>query len=91
MTRSAPLFRGLAVFALGTALALGHIAFAAAVPLPASPAAPAVQHASDVDATASTTPRREFAPGLAENCYVDLQPVKGVRGKTVILQVQECD
>ena len=88
MTFSAPLIRGLAVLALGATLALSHVAFAAAAPMPASlPSASTLQKASDVETTASTAPRRE----LAENCYVDTQVVKGLRGKPVVLRVEECD
>jgi hypothetical protein len=88
MTFSAPLFRGLAVLALGATLALSPIAFAAAAPVPASqPAGAMLQRASDVETTASTAPRRD----LAENCYIDTQLVKGLRGKPVVLRVEECD
>ncbi|HEV2602820.1 MAG TPA: hypothetical protein VGU24_04075 [Microvirga sp.] len=91
MTLSAPLVRGLAVVALGATLALSHIAFAAAAPGPSSlqsslPSA-GLQKASDVETTASVGPRRE----MAENCYVDTQVVKGLRGKPVVLRVEECD
>jgi hypothetical protein len=46
-----------------------------------------LQRASDVETTASTAPRRD----LAENCYIDTQLVKGLRGKPVVLRVEECD
>lgn len=92
MTLSAPLFRGLTVLALGATLALSHIAFAAAAPVPASlpsanlPSA-SLHKAADVETTAAVGPRRE----LAENCYFDTQVVKGLRGKPVVLRVEECD
>jgi hypothetical protein len=99
MTLSAPLVRGLAVVALGATLALSHIAFAAAAPgpsslqsslqssLPSSLPSAGLQKASDVETTAAVGPRRE----MAENCYVDTQVVKGLRGKPVVLRVEECD
>ena len=89
MTLSAPLLRGLAVLALGTTLALGHIAFAAAAALPkqATQSAATVQKASDVETTGSTAGHH----GFGENCYVETQPVRGIRGKTVMLRVEECD
>ncbi len=84
-SRQAPLLRGLAVLAIGATLALGHIAFAAAAPAgtSAAPLAPAVQ---DVDSTSSIV-----SGELPENCYVDMQTMRSVRGKTVVTRVLECD
>jgi hypothetical protein len=80
-----PLVRGLIVVALGTALTLTHIAFAAAQPQSAD-----WQNRSnqDVEVTSAIAVHDERP---AENCYTDVQAVKGVRGKTVLLRVQECD
>ncbi len=80
-----PLLRSLIVAALGAALALSHIAFAAAQPQSAD-----WQNRSnqDVEVTSATSVRDERP---AENCYTDVHAVKGVRGKTVLLRNQECD
>ena len=80
-SRHAPLLRAAAVIALGATLTLGHIAFAAAAPMPSQPVA-----MQDVDSTASIA-----AGDLPENCYVDTQAKKGVRGKTIVTRVLECD
>jgi hypothetical protein len=79
------LVRTLIVAALGAALALSHIAFAAAQPRSADWRDRSHQ---DVEVTSSISIRDERP---AENCYTDVQAVKGVRGKTVLLRFQECD
>jgi len=85
----APLLRGLTILALGTTLALSHIAFAAASPQPAQvvSAAAEVMKTVDVESTGSITARQE----MAENCYIDMQVVKSVRGKTILTRSHECD
>jgi hypothetical protein len=79
------LVRSLVVVALGAALALSHIAFAAAQPQSADWRD---RYHQDVEVTSAIAIRDEQP---AENCYADVQAVKGVRGKTVLLRVQECD
>jgi hypothetical protein len=32
-----------------------------------------------------------FPESLADNCYVDVQVVRGFRGKRVVLRLEECD
>jgi hypothetical protein len=79
------LLRGLTILALGSTLALTHIAFAAAQPQPTQVSTE--EHEDEVDTTSSIRP----APEPAENCYIDVQLVRGVRGKSVLLRVRECD
>ena len=79
------LVRSLVVVGLGAALALSHIAFAAAQPQSADQRNRSNQ---DVEVTSAISVRDERP---AENCYTDVQAVKGVRGKTVLLRFQECD
>ena len=79
------LVRTLIVAALGAALALSHIAFAAAQSHSTDRRDSSYQ---DVEVTSAIAIRDERP---AENCYTDVQAVKGVRGKTVLLRFQECD
>ena len=79
------LLRGLTILALGSTLALTHIAFAAAQPQPSGVSTD--EHEDAVDTTSSI----RLAPEAAENCYIDTQLVRGVRGKPVLLRVRECD
>jgi hypothetical protein len=84
----ASLLRGLTVLAIGTTLTLSHIAFAAAAPQPKQFASAAsVTRAGDVNSTSSIASRDE----TAENCYIDTQMMKSVRGKTMITRIHECD
>ena len=85
----ASFLRGLTVLAIGTTLTLSHIAFAAAAPNPmqVSSLASVMTQAVDVDSTSSVASGEEHA----ENCYIDTQMVKSVRGKTVIIRIHECD
>jgi hypothetical protein len=56
----APLLRGLSVLALGAAVTLGHITFAAAASKPVQVAsATGLTRVADVDATGSTNSGRE--------------------------------
>ena len=79
------LVRSLVVAALGAALALSHFAFAAAQSHSTDRRGSSNQ---DVEVTSAISVRDERP---AENCYTDVQAVKGVRGKTVLLRFQECD
>ena len=85
----APLLRSLAVLVIGTALAMSHIAFAAAAPkiIQVASTAPEGHSVADVDTTASVSPGQT----LAENCYIDTQAMKSVRGKLIAIRVVECD
>jgi hypothetical protein len=85
----ASVLRGLTVLAIGTTLTLSHIAFAAAAPQPMKIAsvAPVSQSTGDVDSTSSISSDLD----LAENCYIDTQVVKSVRGKRIMTRIQECD
>ncbi len=85
----APLLRSLTVLAIGTALAMGHIAFAAAAPknIQVASSASEGQSVADVDTTASVAPGHV----LAENCYIDTRAMTSVRGKTIAIRVVECD
>jgi len=85
----APLVRGLVVVTIGVTLAISHIAFAAAAPRPIQVASTAV--AASGENGPSGTSSISAASELAENCYVDTHAVKGVRGKTVVTTVHECD
>jgi hypothetical protein len=85
----ASFLRGFAVLAIGTILAMSHIAFAAAAPknIQVASSASEGQSVADVDTTASVAPGQV----LAENCYIDTQAMKSVRGKTIAIRVVECD
>ena len=80
-----PLLRSLIVVALGATLTLTHIVFAAAQPQEADWRDRPQQ---DVEVTSAITPSDERP---AENCYTEVQAVRGLRGKTVLLRVRECD
>jgi hypothetical protein len=80
-----PLIRSLVVVALSAALALSHIAFAAAQPQPADGRDHSYRDVEISSAIAVHSNRP------AENCYTDVHAVKAVRGKTVLLRNQECD
>ena len=85
MFLSPSLIRSLVVVALSAALALSHIAFAAAQPQLAD----GRDHSyRDVEVTSAIA---VHSTQPAENCYTDVHAVKGVRGKTVLLRIQECD
>jgi hypothetical protein len=81
------LFRGVTVLAIGALLAVSHITFAAAAPRSVQVASSTSEAATDVDTTSSISPSHV----LAENCYIDTQAVKGMRGKLIVLRVVECD
>ncbi len=77
------------VLAIGTALAMSHIAFAAAAPktIRVASTAPEGHSVADVDTTASVSPGHV----LAEDCYIDTQAMTSVRGKMIAIRVVECD
>ncbi len=85
----APLLRGFTVLAIGSTLVLSHIAFATAAPAPLQVAStvPVVKKTAGVDSTSSSSSGWE----LGENCYIEMQPVKSVRGKTLVARIHECD
>jgi multidrug efflux pump subunit AcrA (membrane-fusion protein) len=84
----APLLRGLSVLALGAAVTLGHITFAAAASKPVQVAsATSLTRVADVDATGSITSGRE----LADNCYFEVVREKTASGKVLTRRVHECD
>jgi hypothetical protein len=85
----APLLRGLTIVAIGSTLVLSHIAFATAAPAPMQvvSAVSIVKETAGVDSTSSNSLGWE----LAENCYIEIQPVKSVRGKTIMARTYECD
>jgi hypothetical protein len=84
MTHSkAMMSRAISIVLIGGALAVVHVNFAAAAGTStlksvANRAAPAVSSAPNLAAS-------------AENCYIDVQAVKGVRGKAVVVRSYECD
>jgi hypothetical protein len=86
---SAPLLRGFTVLAIGTTLVLSHITFATAAPAPmqVASAVPVVKETVGLDGTSS----RPSGLELAENCYIEIQPMKSVRGKTLLARTHECD
>ena len=93
---TAPLLRALSVLAIGTALALGHTAFARAAgdTMQAGGAIPAnalrlasADPVEGADAAASVSGGRI----LSENCYLETRIVKGLRGKAARLHILECD
>jgi multidrug efflux pump subunit AcrA (membrane-fusion protein) len=84
----APLLRGLSVLALGAAVTLGHITFAAAASKPTQVASAAgLTRGADVEVTGSTMPEQ----ALAENCYFEVVREKAASGKILTRRVHECD
>ena len=85
----APLLRGFTVLAIGSTLVLSYIAFATAAPAPMQVAStvPLVKETAGVDSTSSSSSGWD----LGENCYIEMQPVKSVRGKTLVARIHECD
>ena len=85
---SAPAARTLALLALGSALVVGHVTFAAAAPDQTRvKSLIAERTVSDVDTTGSISDERS----LAENCYSEMVEEKTTRGKVIVRRVQECD
>ncbi len=84
-----PLLRCFAILAIGSKLVLSHIAFATAAPAPmqVASAVPGVKETAGGDSTSSRSSDWE----LAENCYIEIQPIKSVRGKTLLARIHECD
>jgi hypothetical protein len=85
----APFVRGLSVLAIGAALVLSHITFAAAAAPKKTQLAPslAAGDAIDVVSTGSIARERE----LADNCYFEVFKEGSKTGKVVTRRVQECD
>ena len=85
----APLLRGFTILAIGSTLVLSHIAFATAAPatMQVASAVPVLKATAGMDGTSS----RPSGWDLAENCYIEIQPVKSVRGKTIVTRTHECD
>jgi hypothetical protein len=83
----APLLRGLSVLALGAAVTLGHITFAAAAEKPVRLASAALSKGVDVQVTGSTMPEQ----ALAENCYFEVVREKAASGKILTRRVHQCD
>ncbi len=84
----APLLRGLSVLALGAAVTLGHITFAAAASKTVQVASAAgLTRVADVETTGSITSGRE----LADNCYIEVVREKTASGKIRTHRVHECD
>ena len=82
----APFLRAVSVLALGAALVLSHINFAAANPERGS-ATNASQIKANVAATGSITSR----DGLADNCYFEFVSEDGATDRRSLRRVQECD
>jgi hypothetical protein len=84
----APAVRGLALLAIGSALVVGHVTFAAAAPNQMRVKSfMAGRTVSDVDTTGSISDER----GLAENCYSETVQEKTTTGKVIVRRVHECD
>jgi hypothetical protein len=75
--------RAAIVFLIGAALSAAHTTFATA----GEGSATSQISTADVRSTSSIG-RPE---SLADNCYVDVQVVRGFRGKRVVLRLEECD
>lgn len=84
----ASLIRGLSLVAIGAALTLSHITFAAAAAKPAQAArATGLAGVADVETTGSAP----SGPVLAENCYVEVVREMTAMGKILTHHVHECD
>jgi hypothetical protein len=86
LSLSAPFVRGLSVLAIGAALVVGHITFAAAGQKQGATTSVSAT-TTDVTSTGSIGKHEE----LAENCYFEIERVQTAAGKTTIRRVQECD
>jgi hypothetical protein len=83
----APAVRTLALLAIGSALVVGHVTFAAAAPNQMRVKSFIADTVSDVDTTGSISDERT----LAENCYSEMVVEKTTTGKVIVRHVQECD